>query len=132
MRSGKFSQMNLKYEEDACVIWLENFVYDSEVHITNECSHVFHSKWINTWFYNIHWNCNLTCPHWTSAIKPDSPKPELNTIHASDICSQSHLNIGESRTMNATFFSPRFNTFHLESRDIYESMENMLEEEKIS
>lgn len=77
MRSGKFSSLPVKYNEDLWVICLDPFADDACVHATNECSHVFHSEWLNRWFRNIYCHKDLIWPHWTTKITDQSQKPPI-------------------------------------------------------
>ena len=66
MNKGRISHLEAQYKEDKCIICLEKFDKKSNVHVTNEWSHVFHSKWLFKWYENIQSNKVLKCPHWNT------------------------------------------------------------------
>lgn len=76
MRHGSYEEFNAKYHQDSCVIWLEDYKNDSQVHITNEWEHIFHSKWLKEWYQAIPATKPLSCPHWNTVNTPDSTPPD--------------------------------------------------------
>lgn len=71
MKHGQFQYFENKYHEDNWVICLESFKPDSEIHITNECSHVYHSSCLKEWYENIDAKKDLKCPHCNSVNRPN-------------------------------------------------------------
>ena len=50
MHSGQYKSLKGKYEQNVCVICLEDYTWDSQVHLTNECQHLFHSDCLRKWY----------------------------------------------------------------------------------
>ena len=67
-----FRNWEPKYKQESWIIWLENFEQVSQIHITNECSHLFHSDWLKTWYSNKRGDQKLTWPHWSTENSPNS------------------------------------------------------------
>ena len=87
MNSWLFKHWEPKYKQDSWVIWLEQYEPDSQISITNEWSHIFHSEWLKTWYLNIRGDRKLTCPHWSTENSPKSQPlescefPSMASIH---------------------------------------------------
>lgn len=77
MSQNKYSVTDVKFEQTSCVIWLEDFWAESEVYITNECSHIFHTSWLKEWFHNISKTKDLKCPLWSTIITDKSKRQTL-------------------------------------------------------
>jgi DNA-directed RNA polymerase subunit RPC12/RpoP len=83
MKSGKYSQLYIEYGQDSCVICLETFEHNSQVHIINECSHVFHTRWLTEWVSNVRPNSAIHCPHCSVEVTIKSrPKNKKVTVRA--------------------------------------------------
>ena len=79
MKNGQFEEYNSRYQETSWVVCLEDFQSEDLVHITNECSHTFHSSWIKEWFDNINPTKDMTCPHWNTVLsEKSSPSEDLD------------------------------------------------------
>ena len=75
MRQGEYQFIKTKYEQNSCVICLEDFVPEDVIHITNECNHAFHTKCLKEWYDSIRVTNDLTCPHCSTVNTKDS-KPQ--------------------------------------------------------
>lgn len=98
MWHGEFHQMNKKlsksarkYKDTTCVICQEPFKKKDKIHITNECSHTFHSKCLKQWFENIDPIKKLICPHWNMTISDGSGKPGTQDFSLANMDSMSQL-----------------------------------------
>ena len=83
MISGKYGTL---VADDFCPqwgIWNKMFSVESNVHITNECTHIFHSSCLEDWFSITYVNWELTCPSWgTSALLNCSRKDTSGIVKA--------------------------------------------------
>ena len=80
MNNGKFSSFQTRYSQDSCVICLEEYEPDSCIHVTNECSHVFHTSCLKEWYDSIEIDKDLVCPHCNTVNTKDSfPSKESHT-----------------------------------------------------
>ena len=80
----KYSKLNVKYDQTSWIICLNDYEQDEEVHITNECSHVFHYKWLDQWFHNISSRSDLKWPLWSTVITDNSQKPDIKLVNLSE------------------------------------------------
>ncbi|CAI2371078.1 unnamed protein product [Moneuplotes crassus] len=74
MTQGSISNMVQKFEQENCVICLEEFNMDSNVCITRECSHTFHINCLKEWYCNIKNDEHLICPHCKMVNKPNKKR----------------------------------------------------------
>ena len=82
MRSGNFAQLPIEFNQESCVVCLESFDSSSEVHIINECSHVFHSICLSEWLGRIQPKVVPHCPHCSVEITIHSrPKKHKVATH---------------------------------------------------
>ena len=81
MKSGRYSNFRIRFEEQSWVICLENFTSESNIHLVNECSHYFHSQCLSTWFHSIRLGLPLKCPLCSCGVshvsKPSVPSNSL-------------------------------------------------------
>jgi len=95
MKNDIFKNIDTKYNQDSWVICLEKFEEEWNVHVTNECLHVFHSKCLHEWYDNMPVLKDLCCPHWNTVNSVecknkitlkvgDSDSDDLNAISDSD------------------------------------------------
>ena len=56
MRKDEFKNTRAKFNQNNCIICIKDYDPDSEVCITNEWNHVFHTTCIKGWFENIRFN----------------------------------------------------------------------------
>ena len=78
MASCEFQKWESRYNQDSCAIWLESFIHDAFIHKTNEWSHIFHSNWLQKWYWNIKENLKLICPCCLTENSPFSEQPIPN------------------------------------------------------
>lgn len=89
MKHGLIVNMPHKYQQTNCIICLENFKstepfdHTSEVHVTNECSHIFHTNWLAEWFATINPKKDLTWPLWNTVITNTSSPLDEGAINVS-------------------------------------------------
>ena len=76
MNSSEFQYCEALYKQESWVVWLDDFTPDAKVRVTNEWSHIFHSRCLKTWYYNIRINRKLVWPHWATENSPNSKPPE--------------------------------------------------------
>ena len=62
MTSGKYSEIAGGNQETFWKVWHEKFIDESEVHLTNECEHIFHSECLKGWYKMIGGLKSLCCP----------------------------------------------------------------------
>ena len=77
----EFKNIRAKFEQNSCIICLNDFEPHSEVCITNECNHVFHFVCLREWFKNITISRDLTCPHCNTVIT-DTSRPAQNSVES--------------------------------------------------
>ena len=53
MKTGKFADFDIQYDQNNWAVWMEKFKPDWWVVITNECGHVFHRPCLKRWFRSI-------------------------------------------------------------------------------
>ena len=80
MKSGKLGNFTARFDEPKCVICLENFDKNSDVHIINECFHYFHTNWLQNWFKNIRLSMKLKWPLCQSIITHNSKLIHNNLV----------------------------------------------------
>ena len=87
MTKSKFQNIKSAYHEETCVVCLDDFTENSEVNITNEWMHMFHTSCLNTWYLNIPITKDLSWPHWktVNTEKPKDSVKNLNDIEVVDI-----------------------------------------------
>lgn len=86
--NSEYKTINPKYAQDSWIVCLDDFASDSQVTVTNECSHVFHTTCLKEWYDNTDPAKDLTCPHWSTVNTKDSSpqdenKPNDNSMNAS-------------------------------------------------
>lgn len=98
MWHGEFHQMNKKlsksarkYKDTTCVVCQEAFKKKDKIHVTNECSHAFHTKCLKQWFENIDANKKLICPHCNMTISDGNGKPVTQDFSLANFDSLSQL-----------------------------------------
>ena len=105
MRSGPYKSLKYKFEQVSWSVWLELFTQESKVHITNEWSHVFHSEWLDDWFWNIRWDMNLKWPNWNSIITPEStPVAITHSIDESNERDMPEMQMTQRNILERTIF----------------------------
>ena len=98
MKSGKYRDIIIRFEEEKWVICLENFTSDSQIHLINECSHYFHSDCLSAWFHSMRLSQQLKCPLCSRPVsherKSESPNPvvPMNREAMDEYTSQLNLN----------------------------------------
>ena len=91
MTSCPFKHWEPKYRQDTWVVWLELFTPESQINITNEWNHIFHSECLRTWFMNIRGDKKLTWPHCSTENSPKSQPlescefPSIASFHAENL-----------------------------------------------
>ena len=72
MKSHQFQFYKAKFSQDNWVICLDDFTSESEICITNEWSHIFHTEWLKSWYLNMRIDSRLTWPHCKCENTPHS------------------------------------------------------------
>ena len=80
MRQGKYWNFKSRYQEENWSICLELFDDNSEVMLINECSHTFHSKWLEDWFWNIKIEQDLKWPLCWTVVSPLFKRMQSNLL----------------------------------------------------
>ena len=70
MTHGVYINLVQKFKQENWVICLEDFQNDSEIWITKECSHTFHSSCLREWYMTIQADNELSCPHCKTINEP--------------------------------------------------------------
>ena len=89
MKRDEYRSIRVKFDQNNCIICLEDFEPQSEVYITNEWNHVFHHACLKSWFENVQIRRDLTCPHWNTTITDTSETPSNGSVHEYDEVSAS-------------------------------------------
>ncbi|CAI2385348.1 unnamed protein product [Moneuplotes crassus] len=63
MKHCQYHQLEIKFNEESCIICLEKYKKYSEVCITNECTHSFHRKCLYEWYLTTDPTHPFRCPH---------------------------------------------------------------------
>ena len=86
MTTCTFEKWNPKYKQDSCVICYENFEADSQIWVTNEWDHIFHSEWLRNWYDRIKASKKLTWPHCWTENTPNSHPQESSELESVESC----------------------------------------------
>ena len=80
MLSGKYGTIWADDSNLACTIWTKLFESNSNVHITNEWIHVFHSSCLEDWFSMISSDKELCCPNCGTITSTNSSYKESSGL----------------------------------------------------
>ena len=74
MAYGKYGAMPESAQARDWKVWNEGYFNDSDVHLTNECQHMFHSECLESWYTIIGKSNTLYCPICETHNRPYNPK----------------------------------------------------------
>ncbi|CAI2363714.1 unnamed protein product [Moneuplotes crassus] len=86
MVSGEFRAIRIKFVDKHCAICFEEFRGMHQVHLVNECLHLFHTECLYNWYLTIARTRKLACPQCdTQTLLTQSPPPPHLSI-TKDLC----------------------------------------------
>mmetsp|Transcript_18337 Transcript_18337/g.16214 ORF Transcript_18337/g.16214 Transcript_18337/m.16214 type:complete len:104 (+) Transcript_18337:855-1166(+) len=71
------SDMPKVHTVNTCIVCMEKFKNQENVHLTNECQHMFHTDCLEGWYKMVGHTTELPCPYCNAINRPYEYKGEL-------------------------------------------------------